>query len=393
MSPSDRDRGRALRRARRACAARRPSTPGSRCSSRRSPCGRRRSTTSPRIAGGRARARPASACAIEAPAACAAASAAHASIAACGRRAASCSSWRVAEHVELGDAAGIESARYATSRTSASPLAERDVARVAAGASRAQRSRREIVGGRIDGAAGRAARARSRPSPAAIASVEPSSSMCAVPALTTTATSGSAIFVRYSICPMPRMPISTTPNWWNRRSPSSVSGTPVSLLSEPSAACVVPAERERGARQLLRRRLAGRAGDRDELLRPTRGDARARSCRARSACRRRSICGTATTAPTLALDHHGRRAGLDRVAAERVAVVRLAADRDVERARRGARGCRSRRDRSVALPSPWSVAAGIAREPDEQPDARARAAAAAASSRSSKWIFVVPRIW
>jgi len=46
----------------------------------------------------------------------------------------------------------------------------------------------------------------------AIASVEPSRSMCAVPALTTSATSGSASFVRYSISPRPRIPNSTTPN-------------------------------------------------------------------------------------------------------------------------------------------------------------------------------------
>ncbi len=74
----------------------------------------------------------------------------------------------------------------------------------------------------------------------AVTSGEPNSPTWACPTFSTTATSGGAMRHRSAMCPTPRAPISITRYLVSWSARSTVSGTPSSLLNEPTGAMVVP---------------------------------------------------------------------------------------------------------------------------------------------------------
>jgi hypothetical protein len=84
-----------------------------------------------------------------------------------------------------------------------------------------------------------------------MASREPNSPTWALPTLSTMPMWGRAMPVRYSMCPTPRAPISTTRKRVSGVTRQTVSGTPTSLLSEPTGATVGAAD----ARTLASRSL------------------------------------------------------------------------------------------------------------------------------------------
>ena len=108
----------------------------------------------------------------------------------------------------------------------------------------------------------------------ATSSIVPTSSRCSGPMVVTSARSGRAIAQSSAICPRPRIPISVTSTSVSGSSRQTVSGRPISLFwlvgrIDRRDGCV--AER---TENVLRRRLSGRADDRDDACVALRADER-----------------------------------------------------------------------------------------------------------------------
>ena len=284
---------------------------------------------------------------------------------------------RVAAHVRGGEGQLADRPR------------SRDVAALAEGH---DPSRRRAGGGRA--AARPPAARRSRPGAArrcssalaaAIASSEPSSSRWTGPTLTMTPTSGSAIAASSAIWPLPRIAISST-------SACVPAGAPRIVQRQPDLRVEVLRRWRRSrrswrsiaAQQVLRRGLAGRAGDRDDLraeLAPPRARQRLQRrqrvvgdehrARARARARLLGVLGRDEHAPGAGVRARcggeapavGARAGQadEQVAGADVARVDRHAQRTGRSALRGGRGGRSRergaRGRRDALRRPVAHAA------------------------------------
>ena len=165
-----------------------------------------------------------------------------------------------------------------------------------------------------------------------------------------TPTSGSAIRASSSICPKPRMPISSTSTSVPSGAASTASGSPISVLKFAGFASHAAVRRDQRGDQLLGRRLADRAGDADhggaQLAPPGAREPLQRGQRVaggRAPRRRTGRVGV------LGRDEHAPGAGGERVGREPPAVDVLAEQADEEVARLDARACRS--DRAPARPA------------------------------------------
>ena len=197
---------------------------------------------------------------------------------------------------------------------------------------------------------------------------------------TITPTSGSAIAASSAIWPAPRIAISSTSTSVPAGALRISSGSPISVLKLAREATVPPVGREQRAEEVLRRGLAGRAGDPDHAARRARAARRWRGAAAissgSSAARTTPVRRRPTLLGVLARDQHAPGPGLERLGREacrrrrsrpegrrtarRARVARV--DRDDARGRRACRARRRARRRPPTRPSRVSMLhlAGVA---------------------------------
>ena len=213
---------------------------------------------------------------------------------------------------------------------------------------------------------------------AAIASSEPSSSRCTGPMLTMTPTSGSAIATSSAIWPgAAHRHLEHEHLGADGSARGSCSGRPISVLRFCSLATTRRAVLgEHRGEHVLRRRLAGRAGDRRSPARRARGARSAPAPAAPRADRRRRAARPAARSASLervlGRDEHAPGAGVERCAGEAAAVdvaprqadeqvagLHVArVDRDAQRARPPAAGAQRRGAATSRTPAAAATRSG-----------------------------------